>query len=123
MGDVELLAEVRPQGRGELRATIRGDVGGNTKAGDPLVDEGLGTVGGGGRCHRNGFHPAGGAVDDGEKVSVTCRWWQRTHEINVQVLKAGGGDQYGDRQPVHVAVDFGLLAGKTLLAPLCNLTF
>ena len=79
VGDVELLAEVRPKGRGELRATIRGDVGGNTKAGDPLMNEGLGTVGGGGRCQRNGLHPACGAVYDGEEVGVACRWRQRTH--------------------------------------------
>ena len=117
------MAKVRPKSRGELWATVRGDVGGDTKAGNPLMDEGLGTVGGGGRGHRNGFHPAGGAVNDGEEMSVACRRRQRTHQIHVQVLKAGGGDRYGYRGPVHVAVDLGLLAGETMLTPLGNLTF
>ena len=117
VGDVELLAEMRPEGRGELRATIRGDVGGNTKAGNPLMYEGLGAVGGGGRGHGNGLHPSGGAINDGEEMSVARRRRQGTHQIDVQVLKAGGGNRYGYRRPVHVAVTLGLQA------PLCDFTF
>ena len=123
VNDVELLAEMRPKSRGELRATIRGDVGGDTKAGDLLMYEGLCAVSGGGRGHGNGLHPAGGLVNDGKEMSVTRRWRQRTHQIDVQVLKACGGDRYGYRRPVHVAMNFGLLAGNTLLAPLCNFMF
>lgn len=48
MGNVEKGAEVGPEGGSELRAAVRSDVGGNTVVGDPVVDEGLCAVGGGG---------------------------------------------------------------------------
>ena len=47
--DVELVAKAVPESRGELWAVVRGDCGGSSKAGDPVVDEGRGTgVSGGG---------------------------------------------------------------------------
>ena len=53
MSDVEEAAEVEPEGGSKLRAAIRGDDGGNTKARDPGVNEGRSAVGGGGGGERN----------------------------------------------------------------------
>ncbi len=107
VGNVELVAEMEPESMSELGATVRGDVGGDAKTGDPLMYEGLGAVGCSGRGHGNVLHPADGAVNDGKEMSVACRRRQRTHQIDVQVLKVGEGDQYGYWQPVHVAVNLG----------------
>lgn len=76
MGDVEGLAEVGPEAGSELRAAIGGEVGRDAKASDPVVNEGVGAVGGGGGGERNGFTPAGGAIHDGEEVGMACRGWQ-----------------------------------------------
>ncbi len=57
-------------------------------------------------------------------MSVACRWWQRTYQIDVQVLKAGGGGtgmETGGLCTWRWILDFW--QGETLLAPLCNLTF
>ena len=68
--DMELGAKAVPEGRGELWAMVRGDSGGNAKAGNPVVNEGsgAGVRGGGGEGH--GLRPPGSAVDDGEEVSM-----------------------------------------------------
>ena len=44
VSDVEKAAEVKPERGGKLRALVRGDDGGNTKAGDPGVNEGSSTI-------------------------------------------------------------------------------
>lgn len=64
VGDIEKGAEVGPEGRGELGASIRGDMVGNTMVGDPVMNQGGSTVGGGGGAKWNGCRPAGGAIDD-----------------------------------------------------------
>ena len=46
------------------------DSGGNSKAGDPVVDEGRGTGVGGGGGKGTGFWPTGGTVNDGEKMGM-----------------------------------------------------
>ena len=68
--DVELVAKAVPESRGELWAVVRGDCGGSSKAGDPVVDEGRGTGVGGGGGKGNGFWPTGGTVNDGEKMGM-----------------------------------------------------
>ena len=68
--DVELGAKAVPESRGELWAMVRGDCGGNSKSGGPVVDEGRGTGVGGGGGKRNGFWPMGGTVNDGEEMGM-----------------------------------------------------
>ena len=58
------------ESRGELRALVRGDGVGHSKAGNPAVDEGSCTsIGGGGR-EGTGFWPTGGAVNNGEEMGM-----------------------------------------------------
>ena len=44
--------------------------------------------GGAGIGERDGFGPAGEAIDDCEKMAVTCRRWKRAQEVDVDVLEA-----------------------------------
>ena len=67
---VELTAEAVPESRGELGTTVRGDGGGNTKAGNPVVNEGSCTGISGGGGERNGFRPQGCPVNDGEEMGM-----------------------------------------------------
>lgn len=68
--DVKQLSKLMPKRRGELRPTISCDVERDAMAGDPVAHEGGCAVCGGGGGERNGVGPAGGAVDDGEKVCM-----------------------------------------------------
>ena len=62
MLDVELSAKAVPESRGELWATVRGDGGGNSEAGNPVVNEGRG--------EGNGLRPTGSTVNDGEEMGM-----------------------------------------------------
>ena len=68
MPDPKNCAQALPEARDKLRATVRGQMGGDPKTGDPVGDEGVGAVGGGGGGHGNGLRPPGGAVQDGEEI-------------------------------------------------------
>ena len=68
--DVELGTKAVPESRGELRAPVRGDGGGYSKAGNPVVNEGGGTSIGSGGGEGNGFWPTGGAVNNGEEMGM-----------------------------------------------------
>jgi len=80
--DVEKGAKVGPEGGGELRTTVRGDVARHTVARDPVVNE-VGGSGSGGEG--NGVDPAGGAVHDGEKMGVSLGGRERTNQVDVKV--------------------------------------
>ena len=66
-----------------------------TKSHFETMNEGLGTVGRCSRDHENGLHPSGGAVNDGEKMCVSCRGGQGTYQIHVKMLKVSGGNRNG----------------------------
>ena len=68
--DMECGAKAVLEGRGELWATVRGDSGGNAKAGNLVVNEGSSTGVGCGGGEGNGLRPSGSAVNDGEEVSM-----------------------------------------------------
>jgi len=121
VGDVEGVAEVRPEGRGELRATIRSDDGRDAETSNPVVDEGVCAVGGGGRGERYRVWPASGAVDDGEKVCVTRGMRKGTDQVNVNVRKLLGRDRNDLGRNGGVLVNFGALAGEAGAAPSGNI--
>ena len=83
--DVELTAKAVPEGRGELGATVRGDGGGNSEAGNPVVNEGRCTGIGGGGGEGNGLRPTGGTVNDGEEMGMLGGGGERANEIHVNV--------------------------------------
>ena len=68
--DVELAAKAVPESGGELRASVRGDGGGHSKAGNPVVNEGSCTSISSGGGEGNSFRPTGGAVNDGEEMGM-----------------------------------------------------
>ena len=53
-----------------MRAPVRGDGGGYSKAGNPVVNEGGSTSIGGGGGEGNGFWPTGGVVNNGEEMGM-----------------------------------------------------
>ena len=87
MLDVELSAKAVPESRGELWATVRGDGGGNSEAGNPVVNEGRCTLTGisGGGGEGNGLRPTGGMVNDGEEMGMLGGGGERAKEIHVNV--------------------------------------
>ena len=68
--DVELAAKAVPESRGELGTTVRGDGGRNSKAGNPVVNEGRCTGIGSGGGEWNGFWPTGVTVNDSEEMGM-----------------------------------------------------
>ena len=70
VGDIEEATEVKPKGGGELGTPVRSNDGGIPESGDPGVNEGGCTVGGGGGRERDSFRPADGAVNDGEEIGI-----------------------------------------------------
>ena len=115
--DVEGLAEVVPEGGGELRAKVRCDEGGDAVAGDPVADEGVGAVGGVGRGEGDGIWPAGGAVHNGEAVVVAGRGGKGANKVKVNVGEWLRTDRDRLRAEGSVAVDFGGLAEDAGAAP------
>ena len=53
-----------------MRAPVRGDSGGYSKASNPVVNEGSGTSIGGGGGEGNGLWPTGGAVNNGKEMGI-----------------------------------------------------
>ena len=68
--NVELGAEAVPEGGSELWSSVRSDGGRNSKAGNPVVYNGGGAGVGGSGGEGNGLRPSGGAINDGEEVSM-----------------------------------------------------
>ena len=67
---MELGAKAVPESGGELGAAVRGDGGGDTEAGDLVVDKGRGTGVSGGGGKGNGFWPTGGTVNNSEEMGM-----------------------------------------------------
>jgi len=65
------------------------------KTTDPCSAKGLGTGSGSDRGERYGFGPSGGAINDGENVSVALRRWKRANNVNVNVRKTAFRDGNG----------------------------
>ena len=47
----------------------------DSKARDPTAEKSLGNIFSCDGGERDGFGPAGGAIDAGEEVGVSSRWW------------------------------------------------
>ena len=73
------------------------------------------------RLQRNGYGPAGEAVDDGEEVRVALAGWQRAHQVHIDVFETTSRDLEGGKRSTGVTLDLGALAGKALLGPLAHL--
>jgi hypothetical protein len=89
--NIEESAEGFPKCGSELRATVRGDDVGNTKAGNPCVKQSGGTVGGGGGRKGNNFWPACGTVNYSKNVCETLGGGQRANKIYMEY----GEGQFG----------------------------
>ena len=76
--------QFRPQSTGELTSLIRRDVSGDTEPGDPVADEGAGTVLGSHGRQRNGFWPASKAIHDSEKISHPFGFREGAHKVHVE---------------------------------------
>lgn len=83
--DPQGVGEGRPQCRGELGPPIRGDVAGNPKTGDPVVQQGISTGGGSRRGDQHSHRPTGGPVDNGEDERETIRVWQGTNQVDMNM--------------------------------------
>ena len=112
MSDVKGVAEVRPEGRGEWRATIRSDDGWDAKTSNLVMDQGVYAVGGGGRGKRYRVWPASSAIYNGEQVGVTEGMRKGTNQVNVNVGKFLGRDWNVVGRNGGVAMDLGALAGE-----------
>ena len=114
---VKMGAKRDPEGRGELRTMVRSDNVWHTKVGDPMMHQSSGAViirGGG---QRVSFRPMGSAVNNGEKICVTRRGRERTHQIHMNVQELTGWERNGCQAKVSMAVDLSGLASQTSTAP------
>ena len=105
-------AQALPEARNKLRATVRSQMGGDPKTGDPVGDEGVGAVGGGGGGHGNGLGPPGGAVNDGEEVFSAGGGRQGPDEVHVEVAEPPGRDGDGLHRGLRMAGDLAALTIK-----------
>ena len=107
MDDPKDCTQALPKGRDKLGATIRGQMGWDSKTGDPVHNEGVGTVGGGGGGHGDGLRPPGGEVHDGEEVLGPGGGRQAPDEVHMEVAKPPGGHgddlDWGLRMPGDLA--------------------
>ena len=62
---------------------------------DPCGAKGLGTGSGSDGREGYGFNPSGGAINDGENVSVSLRGWKGANNVNVNVRKTAFRDGNG----------------------------
>jgi hypothetical protein len=100
-----------------LGTTIRGDGVRNTKTGNPSGTEGISTGVGGRGMKRNSLNPTGGAINDGENVGMALRGRKGSYQVNMNVGETTGRDRNRSRRRGNVFVNFGSLAGNTLLGP------
>jgi hypothetical protein len=77
-------------------------------------------VGGGGKW--DDFWPAGVAVNDGKKMSVTMGRRKWAYKVNMNEGKFLGGNRNMCRNSVSVAMNFCGLTGGTLASPGSNLS-
>jgi hypothetical protein len=119
--NIEESAEGFPKCGSELRATVRGDDVGNTKAGNPCVKQSGGTVGGGGGRKGNNFWPACGTVNYSKNVCETLGGGQRANKIYMDVGKFTMRDGNMVRDSLGVVVNLSGLANGTLAGPLSYL--
>jgi len=110
--DPEDGAQALPHGGDKLGAAIGGQMGGDSKTGDPVGDEGVGTVGGGDGGHGDGLGPPGGAVHDGEQVLSPGGGRQGPNQVYVEVAEPPGGDRNGLHWGLRMAGDLASLAIK-----------
>jgi len=110
--DPENRAQTLPEGRDELWATVRGQMGRDPKTGDPVGDEGVGAVGGGGGGHGDGLRPPGGAVHDGEKIFSPGGGRQRSNQVHMEVAEPPGGHGDDLDRGLRMAGDLASLAIK-----------
>jgi hypothetical protein len=71
---------------------------------------------------RNGLNPTGGSVNDSEDVGVALGGRKGTDQVNMNVGKTTGRNGNGRRRGRNVVVNFGSLAGNTLLCPEIDVT-
>ena len=89
--DAERVGHVGPQSRRTLGASVGGYHPGNAETGDPIIHQGgaqrwCRDVG-----NRDGFQPPSETVDNCQEIRASMGRGQRSDEIQVTVLKAGGG--------------------------------
>ena len=106
----ENLRDFGPQTRLELGASVGGDDVRNAELCDPTADEvagdRLGVHGGQGNRRR----PPCEAVHDGQQVRVACRGWQRSNQVDMDVLEAGARRLEGAHGWLGVALNLCALA-------------
>ena len=83
--DMELATKAVPESRGELRASVRGDGGGYSKTGNPVVNEGGCTSIGGGGGEGNSFWPTRSAVNNGEEMGMLGGGRKGAYKIHMNV--------------------------------------
>ncbi len=122
VGHVEERGKAGPKGGNKLGTTVRGDGMRNTKTGNPSGTQGISTGLGGRGRKRNSLNPTGGPVNDGENVGMTLRGRKWPYHVNMNVGKTTGRDRNRSRRWGNVPVNFGSLAGNTLLGPEVDVT-
>jgi hypothetical protein len=70
---------------------------------NPAREEGSCAVGGGDTAERDGFWPAGGSVDDREKIGEARRLWKGSYQVDMDVLEAAVGNGDGCWRKMNVA--------------------
>ena len=108
--NAEDTAKALPEAGNELGPAIGGQMGGDPKTGDPVGDEGVGTVGGGGGGHGDGLGPPGGAVHDGEKVFSPGGGRQGPDQVHMEVAEPPGGHGDGLHRGLGMAGHLAALA-------------
>ena len=73
------------ESRGELRAPVRGDGGGYSKTGNPVVNEGGCTSVSGGGGEGNSFWPTGSTVNNGEEMGMLGGGRKGAYKIHMNV--------------------------------------
>lgn len=89
----------------------------DTIVGNPMVNEGLGAISGGGRGERDGVGPAGGSVNDGEEICIVVGGGEGTNQVHMDVGKGDRWDWNMLRWSMGVAVGFGGLTRQAVATP------
>ena len=106
----EEVAELLPEGAGELAAAVRDDALRDAVVLDPAGDEGVGTLRCGDALEWDGNQPAGEPVNDSEQVGMALGRRQRTDDVDVQGVELASRRGEGLVGRLAVLLDLGGLA-------------
>ena len=110
-----------PKPRFKLASTVGDDSGRHTKSGNPPTEEGLSHSFCSNGSERNSFRPACEAVDTGDEIGESSRWWQWSNKVNVDDIKTSIRGWERVERAGCVSLDLGTLTVYAGASPAANI--